>query len=191
MLFGLFVRKHIEKLSDLDLLPLIKEGNKKAEGEVFIRYSPLVLGLCLKYMKETTAAEDLMMELFEQLPKKIARSEISNFKNWLYSVVRNECFMELRKKKIDTSDFETALIYTEDFSNSALTEVIEKEKILSEVEQSLQQLKPEQRTCIELFYLQKMDYASICKQTGFELKKVKSFIQNGKRNMKLIIEGEK
>ncbi|MEO9532682.1 MAG: sigma-70 family RNA polymerase sigma factor [Crocinitomicaceae bacterium] len=175
----------------MELLPLIKEGSRKAEGEIFIRYSPLVMGLCLKYLKQSVEAEDMMMRIFERLPSKIKKSEITNFKNWLYTVVRNECFMELRKKQINTSDFETALIYTEDFSNKQLQEVLEKEKKITEVESSLAQLKDEQRTCIELFYIKKLDYASICKETGYELKKVKSFIQNGKRNLKLIIEGKK
>jgi RNA polymerase sigma-70 factor (ECF subfamily) len=191
MLFGLFTRKHITSLIDLDLLPLLREGNRKAEGELFIRYSPLVMGLCLKYMKQSSEAEDMMMQIFEKLPSKVAKSEISNFKNWLYTVVRNDCFMELRKKKLETSDFESALIYSEDFSNSELEEVLSKEKELNEVEQSMSKLKKEQKICIELFYLKKLDYASICNETGYDLKKVKSFIQNGKRNLKLIIEGNK
>ena len=84
MLFGLFIRKDIKKLEDSNLLVLVKEKNKDAFGELFRRYSFLVMGLCLKYLKDRMAAEDMMMKVFEGLPEKIERNEITNFKSWLH-----------------------------------------------------------------------------------------------------------
>ena len=191
MLFGLFSRKNITQLSDVELLPLIIAGNRKAEGELFIRYSPLILGLCLKYLKNKTDSEDIMMELFAKLPKKIQNSEILNFKNWLFTVVRNECLMELRKKKMDISDIEKALESHEDRNAEEIEEYFTKERQLEKVELSLLKLQDEQRVCIELFFFQNKDYKTISNETNFDLKKVKSLIQNGKRNLKLIMEGIK
>lgn len=191
MLFGLFSRKHKHDLDDTTLVNLVREDDRDALGELFQRYSPLVMGLCLKYMKDVQTAEDIMMELFEKLPQKISKAEIQNFKSWLYSVSRNECLMSLRKKKIDTGDFEKAELTAENQGEEDLQAVIEKEKDLTALEQALLGLKQEQKQCIELFYLKKKSYDEITSETGFDLKKVKSYIQNGKRNLKLILEGKK
>ena len=174
--------------SRIKLISRLLEGDRHAEGEIFIRYSPLVMGLCLKHMKSVPLAEDMMMNLFEKLPKKISNSTIENFKNWLYSVSRNECLMELRKKKIDTADFETSLIYAEDDGEQKLEEVLSKENELVRIEEAITELKEEQQKCIQLFFIEKASYDQIVSKTGYDLKKVKSYIQNGKRNLKLILE---
>ena len=114
MLFGLFIRKDIKKIEDSDLLTLVREKNKDAFGELFQRYSFLVMGLCLKYLKDRMAAEDMMMKVFESLPEKIERNEINNFKSWLYSVSKNECLMLLRKKSTETKDIDNSLLYVAD-----------------------------------------------------------------------------
>lgn len=191
MLFGLFSKKNITQLSDLELLEMVKSGNRRAEGEVFIRYSPLLLGISLKYLKNKSDAEDLMMVLFSKLPEKVKNSEIHNFKSWLFSVARNECLMELRKKKMDFSDIENALLKVEDNSTLETEEFFIKEKKIVEVENGIAKLKEDQRVCIELFYIQNKDYKTISNETKYDLKKVKSLIQNGKRNLKLILEGRK
>jgi RNA polymerase sigma factor (sigma-70 family) len=189
MLFGLFTRKNIKNLSDQELISRLSEGDRHAEGELFIRYSPLVMGLCLKYMKSVPLAEDIMMSLFEKLPKKVSNSTIENFKNWLFSVSRNECLMELRKKKIDTADFETSLLFAEDEGSKELEENLQKENELNKMESAIEELKEEQKKCIVLFYIKKASYDQIVSETGYDLKKVKSYIQNGKRNLKIILEG--
>lgn len=188
MLFGLFNSRQIRKLSDQDLILEIKEGNPKAEGELFIRYSPLVLGLCLKYMKNQMLAEDIMMSLFEKIPDKIERSQIGNLKNWLYTVVRNECLMELRKKKLNTTDIQSSLHFYPDQSQASLALANERENELKALEAAIDQLKDGQKECIQLFYLKNMSYDQVSEATKYELKKVKSYIQNGKRNLKMILE---
>lgn len=188
MLFGLFARKKIKDLSDQELISRLKAGDRHAEGEIFIRYSPLVMGLCLKYMKSTPKAEDMMMNLFEKLPQKVSSSKIENFKNWLFSVSRNECLMDLRKRKIETSDIETSLLYAEDETIKTLEAKINDDMKLKKMESAIEELKGEQKICIKMFYMNNASYDSIVQQTGFDLKKVKSSIQNGKRNLKIILE---
>lgn len=191
MLFGLFSRNNIKQLPDVDLISLVVSGNRKAEGELFIRYSPLVFGLCLKYLKNKEEAEDMLMDIFSKLPDKINKSEIQNFKNWLYSVSRNECLMNLRKKKVESVDIEKTLEKNSDLAEYELEEILKKEGKIQLLEKSILKLKDDQKTCIELFYLKNMDYKTISAETKYDLKKVKSLIQNGKRNLKIYMEGPK
>jgi len=188
MLFVLFIRKDIKKLADSDLLILVKQKNKDAFGELFRRYSFLVMGLCLKYLKDRMTAEDMMMKVFESLPEKIERSEITNFKSWLYSVSKNECLMLLRKKSAPTSDLETSLLFVADESENALNLAQLNEDKFLKLESAIEELKDEHKKCLTYFYLEKKSYDEVASITGFDLSQVKSFIQNGKRNLKLILE---
>ena len=53
---------------------------------------------------------------------------------------------------------------------------------------SLEELNPEQKQCLILFYLEKKSYQEISENTGFSLMQVKSYIQNGKRNLKILLD---
>jgi len=189
MLLNLFGRRHIKRLSDMELVDLIKQDqSNQAMGELYERYSLILFGVGLKYMKNKMDAEDMVMQTFEKLTDKIKRSDITSLKNWLYTVVKNECLMKLRQKKIPDTDIDKALLFVGDESESSLEEIELKETQLIHLESAIQQLKHEQKTCIELFYLKQCCYDTIAATTGFELKKVKSYIQNGKRNLKLILD---
>ncbi|MBL7899840.1 MAG: sigma-70 family RNA polymerase sigma factor [Crocinitomicaceae bacterium] len=191
MLFGLFFRKKISDLEDASLLELVRQNNHDAMGELFIRYSWLVMGQCLKYLKNRMEAEDMMMSLFDKLPEKIKKSEVVNFKTWLYSVSKNECLMQLRKKNIKETDADFALLFTEDESDTQLRITEIKERKLKLLEEAIEELNKEQKKCIELFYLKDHSYDEIVSITKYELSKVKSYIQNGKRNLKLILENKR
>lgn len=188
MLFSALFRRNISSQSDSGLIDLINKSNKNAEGELFKRYSALVMGLCLKYMKNHMVAEDMTMEIFESLPGKIRKSEIQNFKNWLFSVARNSCLMELRKKKKDTAEIDQALLYAADNSADILQEVFLKEKELSTLEEKMEALKPDQKQALTYFYLENKSYDQTSELMAIPMKSVKSLIQNGKRNLKLKLE---
>ena len=188
MIFSIFSRRKVRQLSDEELLAEVRSGNQFALGEIFQRYSPLVMGLCLKYMKDKAEAEDQLMMLFEGLSEKIKKSDIGNFKNWLYSVTRNNCLMALRKRKIDTTDLEKSVLYLENDAEMKLSEKLEKEEELTSLENAINELKDEQQVCIKMFYLKQLSYDQISEKTAYPLKKVKSYIQNGKRNLKIILE---
>jgi len=196
MLLNLFARKHIAKMTDLELIVEITSGKSRlAVGELYKRYAHLMFGVGLKYLKSKMEAEDVVMHLFEKLEGKIIKNEsgknkIKNVKNWLYTVTKNDCLMKLRKTKILTTDIETTLLFKEDDSQNNLTEMHLKEIKLEVLEKAIFKLKDVQQVCIELFYLKGKCYDQITVETGFELKKVKSYIQNGKRNLKLILENE-
>lgn len=188
MLAGIFFRKKFNHLSDDDLLLLIRANNLEAMNEIFVRYSLLVKGVCLKYLKNEAEAEDLMMELFSKLSNKVQNHTISNFRSWLYSVSKNECLMLLRKNKINLADSEKELLkLTEDSVESLQLAQLNEEK-LNLLYRAIEDLNHEQKKCVELFYLKDKSYDEIASSTGYDLKKVKSYIQNGKRNLKLKLE---
>lgn len=188
MLLGIIFRKNISRLDDQELLGMVRAGNKQAMGELFVRYSWLVMGQCLKYLKNRMQAEDETMTIFEKLPEKIERSEISNFRSWLFSVSKNECLMKLRKAGIKETDAENALLFTEDQSANDMRLATLNEEKLKMLEECIGKLSGEQKQCVELFYLSDKSYEEISNETGFELKHVKSYIQNGKRNLKIMLE---
>lgn len=178
------MNQSLKNLSDLELIQLYKaKDDKDAIGILFERYYHLVLGVGIKYLKDSALAKDMSMRVFEKLITDLKRHTIEYFKSWLYRVASNECLMELRKNnKITKSTDDIILSNMESENQLHLRE--EKEELLSSMEQQLELLPDEQKQCIKLFYLERKSYNDICALTGFTFMQVKSFIQNGKRNLK-------
>lgn len=163
-----------------------RTGDTKYFGELYNRYIPLLYGVCLKYLGNAEKAEDAVMQLFEELTEKIGRYEIAVFRTWLYSVVKNHCFQLLRKE-----EREIPVNFDADFMESAdivhLLSDDDEDSRLPVLQKCMRQLPPQQRECIELFFMQEQSYADIASKTGYSLNHVKSYIQNGKRNLKICI----
>ncbi|MFC6103689.1 RNA polymerase sigma factor [Olivibacter domesticus] len=184
------VFKRTYRQSEADLLIQYKStGDLNLLGTLYEPYMPLIYGLCLRYLKEESKSEDAVMQIFEQLIKKLRIHEVSNFKSWLYSFARNYCLMELRASgknitiSIDENTFmENELTEHQSFEHDML------ETKLSSMEKCLEHLNNEQKKCIKLFYLDQKCYKDICEITGYDISKVKSYIQNGKRNLKICME---
>jgi RNA polymerase sigma factor (sigma-70 family) len=181
----------IKNLSDADLISLYKKsGNQSIIGELYERYTHLVFGVCLKYLKHHEDAKDASIEIFEQLLTKLKSHEVSNFKSWLYSVAKNHCLMQLRKGKNHVELHDDVSEIVESSSELHPSSVNEKEEQLVRLEEAVTQLNDDQRRCVEFFYLQELSYQQIMEKTGFNFKEVKSFIQNGKRNLKIVLSKE-
>lgn len=161
-------------------------------GILYKRYSHLVLGLSLKYLKDRDEAKDAVMQIFEKLMKELLRHQIEYFKSWLYTFSKNHCLMIIRsqqsklKKEIDLQIHADSFMETE--SNLHHNKEKEKEQQFIVLEKAISELNEDQRRCIELFYLKEKSYIEISEQTGYTLNEVKSFIQNGKRNLKIKLE---
>ncbi|MEZ4945388.1 MAG: sigma-70 family RNA polymerase sigma factor [Cyclobacteriaceae bacterium] len=184
----MFVGKESSERSDSELIELFKlKSDQSALANLFVRYSSLVYGVCLKYLKDRDDAKDAVMQVFEKLNQSLKEHEIEYFKSWLYSTTRNHCLMHIRAQKkviqeeIDENVMETTFILHHDNENSNEIE-------LSQLEKCIEQLGNGQKDCVQLFYLKELCYKEIVDQTGIELKKVKSHIQNGKRNLKICME---
>ncbi len=178
---------------DLMLLKLYcQSSNKEAFAELYKRYIGMVVSVCLKYTKNQSQAEDLSQQLFEKLYKRVCRYDIQNFRAWLYQSAKNECLMFLRKHnpEIISSD----LLPQHSNSESDASEHAEKialENNIVELEKAIAELKDDQKKCIELFYIEKLSYAQIEDKTGWDFKKIKSSLQNAKRNLKNALKNGK
>lgn len=171
------------KLSDEDVIHRYVHRHEHAAFNcLYERYAHLVLGICFKYLNNSEAAKDATQQIFIKLLDDLARFRIEHFKAWLMQVVRNYCLMQLRQS-IPVTNNTIELGEDMEFEDD-VHPVAEREQLLQILESALTELGPEQRTCVELFYLQKMNYAAIAQQTGYTMMQVKSYIQNGKRNLK-------
>lgn len=175
-------RQKYRSMQDAELVLQFRSNTRKQGallGEIYTRYGHLVMGTAMKYLKNRMDAEDLTMKLFEGLTKKLTKHDVQHLKSWLYMVTRNECLMVLRKKGLPTTELDDR----SQTDNSSFDE--EKELQLSELEKAINDLKDEQKKCIELFYLESKSYQEVADLLNMDLKKVKSAIQNGKRNLKI------
>ena len=203
----------IKNCSDTELVQKFHATRDNAlVGELFQRYTHLVFGVCMKYFKDVDEANDGVMQVFEKLLNDLHKHNIDNFKGWLYMVAKNHCLMHFRSKKIHvelpknlTGDFGddnsedgtmspsggTEGVDGMDFASNMHLNGEEKEKQLTLMESAIKELKEGQKICIELFYLQEKSYEEVSAATGYSMKEVKSYIQNGKRNLKIIMTSTK
>ncbi len=160
-------------------------------GRLYERYIHLVYGVALKYLKNRNEAQDATMQIFEQLVDKVIKYDIDNFKSWLHVLTRNHCLMQLRSTK-GKNEQHSVDISSVRMENEQLLHHHDEEPRLEEqitkLERCIQKLKAEQKQCVELFYIEQKSYKEIEELTELPMKKVKSYIQNGKRNLKICIE---
>lgn len=161
-------------------------GNVDILGELYQRYMELVYGVCLMYLKEPEDAKDGVLNIFEELVSKLKKHNVENFKAWLYQLAKNHCLMKLRKRKIVPVNIDLSFMQSDE--NVHLDEELEKEENLKKMQYCLGQLNDQQKQVIELFYLNKKCYKEISEITTIEINKVRSFIQNGRRNLKICME---
>lgn len=190
----IFRSKETSQLDDSELIERYRNSHDTHYvGVLFNRYAHLVYAVCMKYLKDADEAKDFSMQVFELLIDKLRKHEIENFKGWLHQVAKNHCLMHLRKvKSIQAKTAEIQQMYAEDMEITPLTHLdIDSgngwEQRVSRLREGLERLSDQQKVCIELFYLKKMSYKEISDQTGFDWKKVKSYIQNGKRNLHIYL----
>lgn len=158
-------------------------------GELYQRYMDLVYGVCLKYFKESEKAKDAVINIFEELVTKLKKHEVENFKGWLHQLAKNHCLMQLRTpRNLKTVEFKAEFVQNEESVH--LNGVLEKEENFLKLEYCLGTLTDEQQKAIRLFYLDGKCYNEIVEITGQEWNQVRSFIQNGRRNLKLCMDRE-
>jgi RNA polymerase sigma-70 factor (ECF subfamily) len=172
-------------ISDQELLDKFKRDQDNLWlGILLQRYTLMLLGVCMKYLKDEEAAKDAVQQVFLKVITELQKYPVDYIKSWLYTIARNHCLMQLRDKTqlVSVSD---EMNLADEPSNNLLA--FDKEHSLLLLGQSVEELNPPQKTCVTLFYLQKKSYQEIVESTGFSLLQVKSYIQNGKRNLKLLV----
>jgi len=187
------LKSDISRLGDIELVSLYKEtADKQIVGILYKRYTGFAFSICMKYLKDQDASKDAVMQVFEKLFEDLKRHQVTNFKSWLYSVLKNHCLhiirdntLKLAKEKDAANSFElfveNQLHLYQDNDNGF-------EERIETLEMELCNLSHEQRVCIELFYLKEKCYQEVAEITGYTMNQVKSHIQNGKRNLKISLQ---
>jgi RNA polymerase sigma-70 factor (ECF subfamily) len=178
------VQDHIE---DQELLEkYYASSDQQWLGILLQRYTLLLFGVCMKYLKNEEEARDAVQQVFLKVLLELSKYRVDFFKSWLYMVAKNYCLMMLRNKDRHNQELSEKLALPD--AETDLQELLANEQTYSFLEQSLIELSQEQRHCVTLFYLQKKSYQQISESTGFNYMQVKSFIQNGRRNLRALVE---
>lgn len=180
--------KSLKDVNDESLLLQFKQtGDQQVLTTLYLRYSDLLYGVCLKYLENAHDAQDAVMNIYHQLLQKLPDHEIHNFKSWVYVLAKNYCLMQLRvSKKNITISLEQQSMQSDDFTH--LDNVIEKEETFKRLEACIEKLPGQQKQTIQLFYYDNKCYNEIAATTGIDWNKVRSLIQNGRRNLKICME---
>lgn len=176
-------------ISDQELLEKFRhDHDNQWLGFLFERYTLLLFGVCMKYLKNEEEAKDAVQQVFLKAITELHKYEVVYFKSWLYMVAKNHCLMKLRERQ----GKQAAEIHDQQIPDesdpASRYQHIEKDRKLELLNISLEELNNEQKQCVTLFYLEKKSYQEIAGETGFSVMQVKSYIQNGKRNLKLLLE---
>lgn len=184
---------HSSHLYELDDNALVSHYKSTADnaviGVLFDRYTHLAFGVCMKYLKSEQESKDAVMQIFEKLISDLMKHEVQNFKHWLHTVCKNHCLMQLRaEKSLAEKKIELKKDLPIIMENHSISHHIQKEIELKHLSEAIKSLNDEQKICVELFYLKEKSYQEVVEITGFSTLQVKSYIQNGKRNLKLFLE---
>jgi RNA polymerase sigma-70 factor (ECF subfamily) len=177
-----------DHITDQELLERYYAGrNNEWLGVLLQRYTLLLLGVCMKYTKQEEEAKDCVQQIFVKIITELPKYKVEYFKSWIYTIARNHCLMKLRDQHGRPAALSDTMLadWEEDPGKN---KHLEKDQLLELMEQSLEELGKEQKLCVTLFYLEKKSYQEIAESTQFTLLQVKSYIQNGKRNLKLLME---
>jgi RNA polymerase sigma-70 factor (ECF subfamily) len=173
------------RLTDQEILKhFYADRNNEWLGALLERYTMLLYGVSMKYLKNPEEARDAVQQIFLKVITELQKYEVSYFSSWLYMIAKNHCLMQLRNRRHGVSV---------DLLNEPVSEIndpdpLQNETLLKDLEDAMQHLNTEQKTCIKMFYLDKKTYQAIATETGFNLLQVKSYIQNGRRNLRLLLE---
>lgn len=193
MLLNVSQNKSKKMFDEALLLSFRETGNLEELGILYSRYMHLVYGVCLKYLKDRDESKDEVINIFEKLASDIGNHEIVSFKSWLYAVTKNHCLMTIRSRRTE-AERTTIMINDPLFfmENNEELHPIDRNDGADDrrLNDCIEKLKEEQRQCIRLFYYDNKCYNEISALLKMDEKKVKSYLQNGKRNLKICLEGK-
>lgn len=175
-------RQRTVDASDEELASAVRTGGTDALAALWDRYAHLLFGVAMKYLKDPERGRDAVMQLYTDLPALLAKHDVARFKPWAHTVMRNRCLLILRGEK-PTLAIDDRPIEDPDTAGEALL----REAGLERLERAMDELPDEQRTCIRLFHLERLSYAHVADRTGHPIEQVRSHLQNGRRNLRLIL----
>ncbi|MES1198069.1 MAG: sigma-70 family RNA polymerase sigma factor [Chitinophagaceae bacterium] len=178
-----------QHITDQQLLEhFYSDHNNEWLGILLQRYTLLLLGVCMKYLKNEEEAKDSVQQIFLKVIQELQKYKVDYFKSWLYMVAKNHCLMKLRDRQGKITSPINDRLSSKESEETEKQVFLQNDHTLELMETALKELSPEQEQCVTLFYLQKKSYQEVSDITGFSMLQVKSYIQNGKRNLKIILE---
>ena len=178
-----------QHITDQELLEqFYADHNNEWLGILLQRYTLLLLGVSMKYLKNEEEAKDSVQQIFLKVIQELHKYKVEYFKSWLYMVAKNHCLMKLRDRQGKITAEINDRLTAKPEEETDQQKFVQDDHTLDLMESALKELNPEQKQCVTLFYLQKKSYQEISDSTGFSMLQVKSYIQNGKRNLKILIE---
>lgn len=175
-------RKQPHAASDAELVTALCDGHRSALGHLWDRYAQLLYGVGMKYLKDPDRSKDMVVELFTALPELLGKKPVERFRPWVHTVMRNRCLMLLR------SDHRIHSTVSEQLEAEVDDDAVLLESSLQQLEEAITHLNEAQHTCIRLFYMERHTYHQCAERTGFSTEQVRSHLQNGRRNLKLLLE---
>ena len=177
-------------ITDAELLQkFYKDHDNKWLGILLPRYTLLLLGVCMKYLKNEEESRDCVQQIFLKVINELHKYKVDYFKSWIYMIAKNHCLMKLRDQKNKIVELNQEATIGINFETDKIS-IVEKDLLLQKLEAAINKLNPDQQQCVKLFYLEKKSYSEVAEITGFTMLQVKSYLQNGKRNLKLLMEIE-
>ncbi|MBL7939934.1 MAG: sigma-70 family RNA polymerase sigma factor [Flavobacteriales bacterium] len=177
-------RKAIASESDEDLVQLLREGHRSALGHLWDRYAHLLYSVGMKYLKDPERSKDEVAELFAGLSGLVKKHEVKTFRPWLHTVMRNRCLQALRNAKPSVA-IPDELMHAQ--TTDAYDDAVLHEATLQQLEQAIGELNAEQQLCIRTFHLERLSYQQVAERTGLSTDQIRSHLQNGRRNLRLIL----
>ena len=180
-----------DEYSDSELVLMYKKAeSQELLAALFTRYTETLFGICMKYLKNTYDASDMVQDVYIRVAKYLLTNEVNNFRGWIGVVTRNACLKALEKER---SDIFTELLPEKEIvaTDNGLSELLENEKNFDKAGNCLGSLNPNQRKVIDLFYLKEHCYKEIAKMIEAEVKTVRTLIQNARRNLRICMENPK
>ena len=181
-----------DKYSDITDQELLEkfyaDHNNEWLGILLQRYTLLLLGVSMKYLKNEEEAKDSVQQIFLKVIQELQKYKVEYFKSWLYMVAKNHCLMKIRDRQGKMTTEISDRLSAKPGDETDMQTLINNDQALDLMADALKELNPEQQQCVTLFYLQKKSYQEVSDETGFSMLQVKSYIQNGKRNLKILIE---
>ena len=177
-----------DHITDTELLQnFYNDHDNKWLGILLPRYTLLLLGVCMKYLKNEEDAKDAVQQIFLKVISELPKYKVAYFKSWIYMIAKNHCLMKIRGNKNYPVELNEKVLPVEEFMDTERNH-IEKDQLLTTMMESIQQLSTEQQQCVTLFYLKKKSYVEVAEITGYTMLQVKSHLQNGKRYLKIMMK---
>ena len=177
-----------DHITDAELLQnFYRDHDNKWLGILLPRYTLLLLGVCMKYLKNEEDAKDAVQQIFLKVISELSKYKVDYFKSWIYMIAKNHCLMKIRGNKNYPVELDEKNLPPKEFMDTEMNH-IEKDRLLTTMQESIKQLSIEQQQCVTLFYLEKKSYVEVAEITGYTMLQVKSHLQNGKRNLKILMK---